>query len=189
MKQIPNALSALRIAAIPVLLGLAWFGHATVFLWLLAAAFITDIADGYIARRFHFTSELGAKLDSWADLLLYMALPFATWWLWPEIVLHELPFVAAGVSCYIGPIMLGWLRYGRLTSYHTWVAKLTAILMGMALILLFGFDSPWAFRMTTIIVMLGAIEETLITMALDRWHANVPSFIHALHLVRAEESA
>lgn len=70
---VPNAMSVVRLACIPL------------FLWLLfgqddrvAAAFLlgglgaTDWVDGYIARRFDQVSELGKVLDPVADRLLFI---------------------------------------------------------------------------------------------------------------------
>lgn len=72
-KDIPNLLTNLRIAAIPLiilafLLGLPW----VVFL-LFAAASITDFFDGYLARKWQVTSKFGAMLDQISDKLLVCA--------------------------------------------------------------------------------------------------------------------
>jgi len=71
--NIPNTLTMLRIALIPLFVILFWlpftwtdFAAATVF--LLAA--ITDWLDGYLARKLDQTSRLGAFLDPVADKLI-----------------------------------------------------------------------------------------------------------------------
>ena len=68
--NLPNTLSALRIAAAPALLLMAWSGAPELFLITLWLALLSDAADGYAARRLGQTSELGARLDSWGDWLL-----------------------------------------------------------------------------------------------------------------------
>src|SRR5437660_12811339 len=83
MANLPNLLSCLRLSVVPVLLGLAWINQREVFLLVFILSLLTDIADGLLARKLHLASELGAKLDSCADLLAYMALPFCGWWLRP----------------------------------------------------------------------------------------------------------
>lgn len=72
---VPNLLSLLRLLLIPVILWL-YLGRND---HLAAAAFIgisglTDVADGYIARRFHQISDLGKLLDPLADKLTQMAM-------------------------------------------------------------------------------------------------------------------
>lgn len=67
---IPNFLSAFRIVLIPVIIWL-YCGkqsyYAAFFVLLLSG--VTDLVDGYIARRFHMVSKLGKALDPIADKL------------------------------------------------------------------------------------------------------------------------
>src|SRR6266404_2852992 len=86
---IANGLSVLRIGLAPLLLVLASHGAAHAFTTCLALALLTDIADGKIARWLAQTSPLGARLDSWGDLLLYLSLPVCGVLLRPEFVRAE----------------------------------------------------------------------------------------------------
>jgi phosphatidylglycerophosphate synthase len=72
MRQLPNLMSAGRLALAPVLLVLAWYGYPHTFLVLTAAAFASDVLDGLLARRLGSTSTLGATLDSVSDFVLYI---------------------------------------------------------------------------------------------------------------------
>ena len=67
---IPNFLTLLRILAVPVFAISVWYGQIVVACVLFALAGLTDILDGFIARRFNQFSELGAFLDPMADKLL-----------------------------------------------------------------------------------------------------------------------
>jgi CDP-diacylglycerol--glycerol-3-phosphate 3-phosphatidyltransferase len=73
LAQIPNALTVLRLVAIPVFVvlmlgtdGEGSYGLAALF----AAAAITDQIDGYLARRWHVESEFGKFADPLADRLM-----------------------------------------------------------------------------------------------------------------------
>ncbi|MFN2538563.1 MAG: CDP-alcohol phosphatidyltransferase family protein, partial [Mycobacteriales bacterium] len=67
---IPNALSALRLAGVPVFLYLVLGPHEDGWaILLLMAAGISDYLDGKIARRFNQFSRLGQLLDPAADRL------------------------------------------------------------------------------------------------------------------------
>ncbi|MCW2668906.1 MAG: pgsA [Frankiales bacterium] len=67
---VPNALSALRLAGVPVFLYLVLGPHEDGWaILLLMAAGISDYLDGKIARRFHQFSRLGQLLDPAADRL------------------------------------------------------------------------------------------------------------------------
>jgi len=67
---LPNALTLLRILAIPFFAIAVWYGHHWQAFILFAAAGFTDLLDGLIARTFNQSSELGAVLDPAADKLL-----------------------------------------------------------------------------------------------------------------------
>jgi cardiolipin synthase len=70
MKHLPNLLTAARILATPYLFWLTWQRAYTPVIWMFIAIGITDIADGFLARRFQAASRLGAYLDPIADKLL-----------------------------------------------------------------------------------------------------------------------
>ena len=67
---LPNILTLLRILAVPVFAIAVWYGHSVEACVIFAAAGITDMLDGYVARRFNQKSTLGAVLDPAADKLL-----------------------------------------------------------------------------------------------------------------------
>jgi hypothetical protein len=82
----PNLISAFRAACAPVLLVLAWNGATGAFLALFGVALLSDVVDGALARRFGLESDLGARLDQWADFAAWLAFPVGAWWLWPDLV-------------------------------------------------------------------------------------------------------
>jgi cardiolipin synthase (CMP-forming) len=67
---IPNLLTFLRMALIPVFASLLFYGYSTWALAVFVFAGITDGIDGYLARRFGQESSLGTILDPIADKLL-----------------------------------------------------------------------------------------------------------------------
>jgi phosphatidylglycerophosphate synthase len=176
---LPNLLSALRLALAPVLGVLAWTGQPTAFLAVLAVALLTDCCDGWLARRLGQTTLLGTRLDSWGDLATWTLVPICAWWLWPDLVRREAGFIAAAAAAFALPIAAGLFRYGRLTSYHTWGAKLSAVLMGASALVLFLDGPALPFRVSAVVVVLAGLEEIAITATLREWRANVPSLWHA----------
>ncbi len=181
VQHLPNALSLFRIAMLPVLGALALAGQATLFLGALMLSLSSDVVDGYLARKSGVTSELGARLDSWGDLATYMSLPLFAWWLWPELLLAEFRYLACAIFAYTLPIGVGLFRFGRLTSYHTWAAKGTAGMMGIALFVLFSGGTSWPFHVATFLLVVEAMEEIAITCVLRGWETDVPSLWHAVN--------
>ena len=67
---IPNLLTFLRMALIPVFAILLYYGHSRWALFIFFLAGLSDAVDGFVARRFDQQSELGTVLDPIADKLL-----------------------------------------------------------------------------------------------------------------------
>jgi cardiolipin synthase len=67
---LPNALTLLRILAVPFFAIALWYSHHWQAFIIFAAASLTDLLDGYIARAFDQRSDLGAILDPAADKFL-----------------------------------------------------------------------------------------------------------------------
>lgn len=70
MKQLPNALTIARLALAPYLFLLMSRHDYRGLLWPFALVGVTDVLDGYLARRWHVSSRLGAILDPIADKIL-----------------------------------------------------------------------------------------------------------------------
>jgi phosphatidylglycerophosphate synthase len=179
MRQLPNLVSVFRLGMVPALAALAWSGQPRLFLIGLVTSLLSDVLDGWLARHCRVTSELGARLDSWGDLATYATLPLFAWWLWPELLRAQAPFLAVALIAYFTPTGVGLLRWRRLTSYHTWLAKGTALVMGVALLCLFAGGPAWPFQLAVAALVLEALEELAITAVLPRPRSNVPTLWHA----------
>ena len=177
---LPNLLSMSRLVAAPVLLGLAVAGWGRAFVVLYGLALVSDILDGKLARALNQTSDLGTKLDSWADFAVYMTVPIDAYWLRPDFVArHMLAFVAI-VLAYTVPVAIGFAKYRRLTSYHTRGAVIGAYAVGGASFVMFAGGPAWPLNLAAAILVLAEIEEIAMTAVLPHWTANVPSLAWAL---------
>lgn len=171
----PNLLTCFRFVAAPVLLWLAWHGYHQAFLGLLACSFLTDALDGFVARLTHQVTELGATLDSWADVVIYAVIVIGAWWLWPERLKQEYISVSLIVGSYLLPAVVGIAKFGSFTSYHTWTVKLAAVCVAAAIYLLFLFELALPFEITAFICVLAALEECAITLILPEKRSNISS--------------
>jgi CDP-diacylglycerol---glycerol-3-phosphate 3-phosphatidyltransferase len=154
---LPNLLTAARGLAGPVVawlvLGLAWSDAAfVVFLF----AILTDLADGWLARRLGATSALGRLLDPLSDKALvtstWLALGivgWAPWWLAAPMLLRDL---AVGV---------GWALLGRPDAPPSMTGRLKVSFEGVALPILL-FRDPWLdVHWPSVGVALGAVALAL----------------------------
>lgn len=168
-----------RLVCAPALLVFAWQGATAVFLTLFALGLASDVADGAIARRYGLESELGARLDQWADFALWLAFPLGVWWLWPDLIRREAPYVVVAIVCLLLPTAIAYAKYRAVPGYHTWSAKLASVLMAISVPLLLLFDSPWLFRITAVYLVLCAVDELGITYFSAECRHDVPSVFHA----------
>jgi CDP-diacylglycerol--glycerol-3-phosphate 3-phosphatidyltransferase len=180
MINIANILSGSRLIIAPLLLYLAWSSRPGLFIFFVVVALGTDFLDGYFARKNRQVSELGARLDSVGDLAIYMAAPLAVWRLWPEIIIREAAYVGTAVTFFLIPLILGFVKFGRLTSYHTWGAKLSALLLSSSILLLLLKGPAWPFHVATVVFVLAEVEELCITALLTRWQPDVQSIFHVM---------
>lgn len=174
LRHLPNLISATRLACMPVLGYLAYAGFNAWFTGLLIAALISDIVDGAIARHLGFSSDFGALLDSIADVSTLCVALYGIVIFHPEVLHAHWIASLAMVGSWGTECVLAFLRYGRLSSFHTYTSKIAAYLLGIfiGVLFLFGFQ-PWLFYLAVVVSVVGNIEEMLLLSMLPEWRANV----------------
>lgn len=104
----PNVITIFRALLVPFVFWLLMVGHTREALILFICAGISDALDGFLAKRYHWQSELGAYLDPLADKLLLVSVYVALG------TLHELPFwlvvavVSRDILIVLG-VLVAWL--------------------------------------------------------------------------------
>jgi cardiolipin synthase (CMP-forming) len=72
--SIPNLITLGRIILVPIVVWAITSGEMRVAFFLFVAAGISDAVDGFLAKRFHMASELGALIDPLADKALIVSI-------------------------------------------------------------------------------------------------------------------
>lgn len=118
MRHLPNLICLVRMALVWPIAAALHTGEYRAALGLFAAAAVSDGLDGYLAKRFSWTSELGKVLDPMADKLLLVTvfvecawLGLAPWWLTAAVVARD---VLIGLGALTYRLWFGPLR-GRPT--------------------------------------------------------------------------
>jgi CDP-diacylglycerol--glycerol-3-phosphate 3-phosphatidyltransferase len=176
---VPNVLSALRLVASPALVALAWADQPAWCLGLAVALFLMDWLDGKLAVWLKQQTVFGARLDSVADVVLYGCVLVALLVLRRDFILREAVWVGVAVGSYPVSVAACLVKFRRLPSYHTRLAKVSWFLTLGAVLAIFGDWSPWPLRVAMTAVLLTNLEATAITFVLPGWRVNVPSLFHA----------
>jgi len=108
------------------------------------------------------------------------------WILWPNIVFREANFIIAVVVFHVVPALLGLVKYGRLTSYHTWGARLSYVLLIFSAYLMMLEGPSWPFRVAAPFVILAGIEQIFMTGILRKWQTNIPTLWHATRIEQSK---
>ncbi|MGZ3951622.1 MAG: CDP-alcohol phosphatidyltransferase family protein [Flavisolibacter sp.] len=171
---IPNVLSLYRIIIFPFILWLILSARQDMFAIFFSISLVTDFLDGFIARTFRMQTQIGVKLDSWADLGTYI-LAFIAIGLfkWQEIKPHALIlYVFAGIMAL--SYLIVFIKFKGLIGLHTYMFKITGYLQGAFLISLF----VWGFYLLPYYVCLAwgtlaCVEEIIIILMLKEARVNV----------------
>ena len=176
----PNLVSFIRILLAPLLLYLAFAQQPWWFIAVLIFSEFTDVLDGYLARLLNQITPMGAHLDSWGDFAIYSTMAFSAWILWPFIVSENALYFAIIVGSFTLPVLIGLIKFGSITSYHTWSVKLAVAVTVISYILLFAEVLEWPFKLAAALCLYAGIEEILITLVMKHQHVDIKTYWHAL---------
>ena len=172
VKQLPNLMTMLRIVGTVVMAFLPPLCAAFYIVYTICG--LTDVLDGWFARRFDAGSEFGAKLDSAADLLFYAVMLIK---LMP-VLWRLLPL---GFWCGVGVVVVLRLvsytvaafKYHRFASQHTWLNKITgAGVFGVPYVLELS-AAVWYCCTVCVVSALGTLEELGIHLRSSEYRSEV----------------
>lgn len=173
--KIVSLITVYRIAAVPVLLYVIFSKQPELFKWLLAVSFFTDLIDGFIARKLKVASALGSKLDSIGDDLTVLAAIIGLFVFKPEFIKGEVATITVLLSLFILQVAISLIKYRKLSSFHTYLAKAAAVLQGSFFILFFFLNEPlyFLFYAAALITCLELIEEIILVILIPEWKKDV----------------
>jgi CDP-diacylglycerol--glycerol-3-phosphate 3-phosphatidyltransferase len=170
----------------PVILYFIISGQERLFAIFLVINLLTDVIDGYIARRFKMETEIGARLDAFADYFTYILVFIGIF----VFKLDDLrPYLVSAVI-FIGMLILtvivSIIKFRKFHSYHTFIEKTGGYVQALFFVCLFtiGLIAPLYYFMI-VLGILGAIE----TIAIDILIPEMRSDILGLYWVLKERKA
>jgi cardiolipin synthase len=179
---IVNGITWYRIIAAPILLVLIFTKQFDIFKWLLALSFFTDLIDGYLARKYKVVSIMGARLDSIGDDLTVFAAIIGLFVFESEFVRKEFWILITLLLLFVVQTIFALVRYKKISSFHTYLAKSAAILQGIFFILIFLLPEPlyFLFYVAAVVTGIELLEEIILVALLPQWEANVKGLFWVL---------
>ena len=119
---------------------------------------ISDILDGWLARRWHCTTPFGAQLDGAADLIAFGVIGWKIWpilhfpaWLWGLLVCI--------VCIRIGNMLCTYLRKSTNIFQHILLNRLTGLLLFISIYVIESALFQWLAMGIAILALLAALQE------------------------------
>ena len=134
-KHVPNLLTIIRFLLIPVIIFFAIKDNYVATIIVLTVSGITDILDGYIARKFNFITDFGKLMDPLADkatqvtllavLAIQKIIPF---WIIAIVLLKEFCMIAGASFLYGKELVVSSKWYGKLSTVLFYVAIVCSLI-------------------------------------------------------------
>ncbi len=136
LKHIPNILTVIRILLIPIIVVFIFIGNYILAFIFFTISGITDIADGFIARKFNLISNFGKLMDPLADKLTQIAtlasLVFTNIipiWILLIVFLKEFIMICGASFLYGKDVVVYSRWYGKLATVLFYIAIVISLLL------------------------------------------------------------
>ena len=146
-ENIPNILTIIRFILIPFIYISVLSQHYLTALIIFTISAITDILDGYIARKYNYITDIGKLIDPLADkltqvslLLSLTILKLLPWWIFAIVFIKELVLVISASVLY---------SKKDVVVYSVWYGKLATTLFYLAIVcslIISHFNLNFTFR-------------------------------------------
>ena len=137
-KNIPNLLTILRIAAVPLFIILMNKGQIETAIWIFLLAEFTDVLDGIIARKYNLITLFGKLADPLADKMMQLTALFML--SDRGMILKVIPYLVLLKELFL--LISGlYLIRRKIDMSSKWFGKLTSVLFFIGIMMaFFGVD-------------------------------------------------
>jgi CDP-diacylglycerol--glycerol-3-phosphate 3-phosphatidyltransferase len=161
IRNIPNVITALRIALSIALLFTSPLSPVFFIIYIICG--LTDMIDGYLARKMRITSKLGSKLDSIADMvfiavMIVILVPILNLSKWILIWILLIAIIR------IISVIIALHKYHKFAGLHTYSNKATGLALFCFTILLNFTEIHVLASVMCTMASLSAVEELIIQL-------------------------
>ena len=172
--NIADWFSFYRIAAAPFLLALIWFDQQLIFTWFLLISYSTDAIDGFLARKLNIASARGSQLDSFGDQITLIVGLIGLFYFETHFIKTNFILILVAFVPYVIQMVIAYLKYGKATAFHTYLAKLSAVVQSVFILWSLFFTPEYVLFYVMIgIGLLETFEEITLIYMYDTWASDV----------------
>jgi CDP-diacylglycerol--glycerol-3-phosphate 3-phosphatidyltransferase len=172
MKNLANYIS---IARIILVLFLAFLEPLSVYFYLIyTVSGISDIMDGYVARKMKSSSKLGEKLDSAADFIMVVVLVPIFYPIINPGTIILLWIIVIGIIRVIS-LLIVFVKYKTFGMLHTYGNKITGLILFLLPLLYIVVPKDVLMYLVCSIASVSALEELGINLLSKEFSANKKS--------------
>ena len=185
---IPNVITSYRLFMAPVILYFIISRQENLFAIFLVINLLTDAIDGYIARRFKMETEIGARLDAFADYFTYVLVFIGLFVFKMDDLRPYLVSAIIFISMLVLTVIVSLIRFRKFHSYHTIIEKSGGYVQAIFFICLFtiGLIAPLYYFMI-VLGILGAIETIVIDILIPEMRSDILGLYWVLKERKAEK--
>ncbi len=153
--MIPNILTTIRLVVIPFF---AYYMLVANNFWIAAALFlfsgITDVVDGWIARKYNMITDVGSVYDPFVDKLMQITAVICLalrqvipMWIICVVAVKEVSMIAVGIVLYLKNIVV----------HSNWYGKAATVIFYAVILSLIVFDNMGDFAKTSLLAVLVVV--------------------------------
>ena len=159
---LPNILTLSRLAAVPVLHLLFFFDRFVSFSVLYVLAGLTDLLDGYFARKKQMVTSVGQRLDSVADIAFGLSTAYFLFTRMSTLHAVNRTLVAVMVLLGVAYLATALIKFGRINLVHTNLFRVAGASVYVCFVVSFFFEPLLLTRLTLLLFCLSFIESIYI---------------------------
>ena len=174
MKHTANLISVLRILVSQLLLVVVPLSPMFFAIYLLCG--LTDVLDGFIARKTHTETILGAKLDTVGDIVFTAILIIFIFGIINLTSVMIIWFIAISVVKILS-IIVGYIKYKFFSPLHTYLNKITGVMLFLLPVMITFIPKSAGIYTILTFASISAVDELLIIVFKKSYNANQKFFI------------
>ena len=178
--NIADWFSFYRIFAAPFLILLIWLDQRELFSWFLLVSYATDAIDGFLARKLRITSPRGSQLDSLGDQVTLIIGFLGLLQFEFDFIKEHYQLILVPFALYCIQMILAFIKYGKATAFHTYLAKSSAVIQATFILwLLFFYPVYWLFYLMIVLGIIETMEEILLIFMYPKWVEGIKGYFSA----------